>query len=75
MALDSYRDVFGHPAAAYRHGDRSMTTHLARVIDDAGVQVDLTVETGLPGVGVGPDELATGWIEHTLTAPERPYRP
>lgn len=75
MALDSYRDAFGRPSAVYRHGDRSMTTHLARVIDDAGVPVDLTVEPGLPRVGPMLGELTSGWIEPTLTAPTRPYRP
>jgi hypothetical protein len=75
MALDSYRAAFGHPSASYRHGDRSMTTHLARVIDDAGVQVDVTVEPGRSRVGAFPGELATGWIENTITAPTRPYRP
>jgi hypothetical protein len=75
-ALDSYREAFGRPCAAYRHGDRAMTTRLARLIDDAGVQVDLTVEPGLPGTfGLIPGELTTGWIESTVTAPTYPYRP
>jgi hypothetical protein len=76
MALDSYRQAFGRRCEAYRHGDRSMTTCLARLIDDAGVRVDLTVEPGLPRVpGLIADELSTGWIESTLTAPTHPYRP
>ncbi len=76
MALDAYEETFGRPCAAYRHGDRAMTTHLACTIADAGVQVDLTVEPGLLGTPkLNPDERATGWIMSTVTAPAHPYWP
>ncbi len=76
LALDAYRESFGRPCASYRQGDRAMSTALARLLDEAGVVADLTVEPGLPGsLGLVPEEDATGWIEATVTAPTVPYRP
>ena len=76
LALEAYRESFGRPCASYRQGDRAMSTALARLLDEAGVAVDLTMEPGLPGsLGLVPDEQATGWIEGTVSAPTVPYRP
>ena len=75
-SLAAFRDAFGAPCEAHRHGDRQMTTHVARLLEDSGVRVDLTVEPGMPSVWtLVPGELSTGWIEHLTPAPHSPYYP
>ena len=64
-SLDAYRDVFGQPCRAYRHGDRFMSSQLASVLVDNGVRVDLTLEPGLPAVpGLVSTEQNRGLIPH-----------
>lgn len=76
MGLNAYAEAFGRTCAAYRHGDRAMTTALAHLLDEADVKVDLTVEPGLPATrGLANGELTTGWIEDTTRAPTEAYRP
>ncbi|MGH9187543.1 MAG: hypothetical protein ACRD0U_17295, partial [Acidimicrobiales bacterium] len=76
LALRSYDETFGHPCAAYRQGDRFMSTALANQLDVAGIAVDLTVEPGFPAMrGLAPGETTTGWLPDTRGVPGHAYRP
>ncbi|HUF85264.1 MAG TPA: class I SAM-dependent methyltransferase, partial [Acidimicrobiia bacterium] len=76
VALETYRTAFGRACEVYRHGERFMSTALARQIDEAGVRVDLTLEPGLAAVrGLVSGETTAGWLPDTRTAPHFAYRP
>lgn len=76
VGLDGYSDAFGQLCPVHKHGDRFMSTAVARQLDDAGVAVDLSLEPGLPATrGLSPTEETTGWLPDTTTVPARAYRP
>lgn len=63
VGLDGYSDAFGQLCPVHKHGDRFMSTAVARQLDDAGVAVDLSLEPGLPATrGLSPTEETTGWL-------------
>jgi hypothetical protein len=62
-ALTAFEEAFGSSCRAYRHGDRFMTAALACQLERAGVDVDLTLEPGMPeAASLHADEPATGVI-------------
>lgn len=76
VGLESYRNAFGRGCEVYRHGDRFMSSPLARQIEEAGVRVDLSVEPGLPSApGLEPGEATTGCLPDTRAVPHFAYRP
>lgn len=76
VGLEGYRHAFGQPCRVHKHGDRFMSTAVARQLDDARVAVDLSIEPGLPATrGLSPAEETTGWLPDTTSVPSRVYRP
>jgi glycosyltransferase involved in cell wall biosynthesis len=76
VGLTGFHEAFGQPCRLHKHGDRFMSTAVARQLDQAGVAVDLSVEPGLPATrGLSPVEESTGWIPNTITVPSHTYRP
>jgi glycosyltransferase involved in cell wall biosynthesis/SAM-dependent methyltransferase len=76
VALDTYFEAFGAGCHIYRHGDGFMSNGVAQQIEAAGVQVDLTLEPGLPArTGLLPEERATGGLPDTQQVPHRAYWP
>jgi hypothetical protein len=64
-SFDAYREAFGRPCRAYRHGDRFMSSSLAWVLADSDVHVDLTLEPGESAVaGLDRTEQNRGLIPH-----------
>lgn len=74
-SIDAYRAVFGETPAAYRGGDRYLSNGMVRLLEEEGVQLDLTLER-MPGVErlVG-SERGTGSIPDGTDIPLCAYRP
>jgi hypothetical protein len=76
IGLAAYERAFGERCRVYRHGDGYMSDALLAQIEQAGVQIDLTVEPGRRAMrSLDERELAKGWLPDTLTAPRHAYRP
>lgn len=76
VGLDGFRQAFGDPCRVHKHGDRFMSTAVARQLDEAGIAVDFSIEPGLPATrGLAPSEETTGWVPDTTTVPSHVYRP
>jgi hypothetical protein len=75
MALDAFEASFGRRCRAHRGGDRQLSPEMLSVLVARGVEVDLTVEPGLPPAGaLAPEEHARGTTPDYREAPTQPYR-
>lgn len=74
MGLDAFKTAFGHSPASHRGGDHFLTGAMLEVLDAHGVQVDLTVEPGVPPLGAGGGETASGLRPDYRGVPTSPYR-
>jgi hypothetical protein len=74
-SIDAYRRIFGGAPAAYRGGDRYLSNAVVRLLEEEGVQLDLTLER-MPGVARLVDaERGTGDIPDGANVPLGAYRP
>ena len=74
-SISAYRKVFGKPPAAYRGGDRYLSNAVVRLLEEEGVQIDLTLEC-MPGTArLVERERGTGTIPDGANVPMRAYRP
>jgi hypothetical protein len=48
-SLAVFTDVYGEPPRSYRGGDRYLDVDVAAVLESSGVEVDLSIEPGVPG--------------------------
>jgi len=76
VSVAAFRDAFGRPCRALRFGDRWLDTAAVALAERLGIQVDLTVEPGLPSLPTPQrGEQATGPLPDYRTVPRRPYWP
>jgi hypothetical protein len=76
MGVDGYERSFGQPCRTYRHGDRFVSTELARFLARSSVDVDLTLEPGRPPTrGLVASEAVTGVIPGVHPTLSQPYEP
>jgi peptidoglycan/xylan/chitin deacetylase (PgdA/CDA1 family) len=76
QAFAAFERVFGRGCRIFRFGDGWINEATLRLLEDLGVQIDLTVEPGHAGVpSLVPDERSTGSIPDRRSAPREPYRP
>jgi hypothetical protein len=74
-SIDAYRKAFGNTPAAYRGGDRHLSNAMVRLLEEEGVQLDLTLER-MPGVArLVEAERGTGDIPDGANIPQSAYRP
>jgi hypothetical protein len=74
-ARQAFTDVTGAPPVTCRFGDRYLSEAVVNEMDAAGIQVDVTLEPGLPDEKLFEDPLATGLLPDCRTAPRIPYQP
>ena len=75
MGIEGFRNFFGVPPTSYRGGDRFLSNPVCRQLEEAGVQVDLTVERMPAMERLVSYERGTGWIPEGLSAPSHAYWP
>ncbi|MEP9390384.1 hypothetical protein [Mesorhizobium sp. KR9-304] len=74
-SIDAYRGAFGKTPAAYRGGDRFLSNAMVRLLEEEGVQLDLTLER-MPGAArLVEAERGTGNIPDGENIPPSAYRP
>ena len=74
MSLDAFETAFGRQCSVHRGGDHFLSGPILSVLDDRGLEIDLTVEPGqapLPGLVSG--ELSRGMLPDYRDVPVRPY--
>ena len=75
LSFETFERSLGSRCRAYRHGDRYWDDDLLRLIARRGVEVDLTIEPGMPATsGLAPDEATTGVIPATSAARQHVHR-
>ena len=76
MGLDGFEEAFGRECAVHRGGDHYLSGPLLSLLEARGVQVDLTVEPGLPPSGADAflSETARGPLPDYRHVPAQPYR-
>ena len=82
FALDAYAQWAGGPARLFRSGAGFLTNHIVEAAEQAGVEVDLTLEP-VTGWGVHASAVPSGVDSSPIVgsytdcgkAPRRPYRP
>jgi hypothetical protein len=74
MALDAFQASFGRKCRAHRGGDHFLSGAMLGALQSQGVAVDLTVEPGLPALGLPEGETAKGVSPDYRRVPGRPYR-
>ncbi|MGH8982278.1 MAG: hypothetical protein ACRDY6_00165 [Acidimicrobiia bacterium] len=72
LSLGAFEPHLGHACRLVRLGDRRMDTPTARLLNRLGLDVDLTVE---PGVPAEHEEESNGPTPDYTRARSRPYRP
>lgn len=73
-SIAAYRDFFGSTPASYRGGDRFLSNLVVKMLEEEGVEVDLTLER-MPGVvRLVESERGTGSIPDGTSLPSRAYR-
>ncbi|MGH9661314.1 MAG: hypothetical protein ACRD96_22390 [Bryobacteraceae bacterium] len=75
-SFTAFERAFGRPCRVFRFGDGWINEATLQLIEELGVQIDLTVEPGRRGVpSLVTTERSTGSIPDRRMAPTRPYRP
>lgn len=75
-AVAAYRSTRGARPRFHSFGDRYFSMAAVRALEDAGIDVDMSVEPGLAPVGgIFPGETLVGALPDTRRAPRRPWRP
>ncbi|HYC56614.1 MAG TPA: hypothetical protein VEL28_16915 [Candidatus Binatia bacterium] len=75
-AVGTFRDLFSRPPRAHSFGDRYCSEAILDQLEEAGIQCDMTTESGLGCVHEGfPNELHRGEIPDTRRAPRDVWRP
>jgi hypothetical protein len=75
-ALEAFTRHTGQPPSMFRFGDRFLSNDVIRLISDAGVRYDMTIEPGFPSVrSMRGGEAATGSLPSYRRVPRHPYRP
>jgi hypothetical protein len=76
LSFETYKACFGKPPRVFSHGDRFMSNRVLELLEELGVECDVTMEPGRVRVRRLVDsESATGWIPHYKRMPRRPYQP
>lgn len=73
-AADAFRDIVGRPPESCRFGDRWIDDRAMRIVAEAGIRHDMTVEPGLPAADIHDDPHATGRLPDHRRAPRVPRR-
>lgn len=75
MALESFRRAFARTATTHRGGDHYLSAAMLEVLRREGVEVDLTVEPGLPAQDTFREgEVMLGASPDYRSIPTEPYR-
>lgn len=75
MSLDAFETAFGRQCSVHRGGDHFLSGPILSVLDDRGLEIDLTVEPGQPPLpGLVSGELSRGMLPDYRDVPLRPYR-
>lgn len=75
-AISAYREFFGATPASYSTGDRFLSNGIVRVLEEEGVQIDLTLERMPIGANDFPaSERRTGSIVETSQVPLHAFYP
>ena len=76
VALDAYHAALGRPCVSLRFGDHWMNNETMRLLEDLGIQFDLTIEPGVKAMpGMVRGEMHTGSLPDYTDALRRPYHP
>jgi len=75
MGLEAFETAFGRSCAVHRGGDHALDGEMLACLTEAGVEVDLTVEPGLPPIGPPyENERIKGRPPDYRGLPRGPYR-
>lgn len=69
MGLDAFETAFGRKCTAHRAGDHHLTGAILSVLESRGVEVDLTVEPGLPALEGGTVRRPGEYVRTTAKSP------
>lgn len=75
LSAEAFRAELGRAATLFRFGDGWFDGRIVPLLEELGIEIDLTLEPGLPGGHRLTQELWTGRIPDRRNAPRRPYRP
>ncbi|RBP41383.1 hypothetical protein DES53_107215 [Roseimicrobium gellanilyticum] len=74
-AIEAYRRALDKTPASYRGGDRYLSNAVVRILEQEGVQVDVTLERMPEVARLVEAERGTGVIPDGTSIPSRAYRP